>query len=418
MKTAKKILAIILSIAMLLGMGATNAFAADIGDEIKWSIIYEDGEEYVNFYEFGGTLKEGENAINGNSDDYIEKVYEFEAAQAGYYFITSDEWFMVADEYKNGEATNSADYECMYYVTEEEDYIYGEIYYLPAGTALIASDLYFDLDTNISIEYLGELSELKFNEEDLSCLIFGDEINYSEEGNFVEIPAKYTAEFTNGKIFNYTYEYTVFSTNGTLAEGENVIIYDFLGNETEVYANFYEITYFVDSIELQKNDRHLDAKYYYDGNIEYFDLGDEPEYVIVNFTDGTSQAFEFYYGPSYTNNTITLPNGEEVYVYAYLDYNDEGEICFVAGMADHRFIEEPCSIEAVSFNENFDRFSENLIYIIENGLDFIVYRLEYMADALAYGDFEYFMYQLERLFNSPYLGYFFGEISSFINYYI
>lgn len=417
MKTAKKVIAIILSIATLLCMGATNAFAAEIGDEIKWTTIYEDGEEYY-YYEFGGTLNEGENVIIGDYEGWYEKVYEFEAAQEGYYFITSDYWIKIAQAYQNEEAFNNADWCEMCYMTAEDDYTWGKVYYLPAGTALIAAETYYDYENNVNIEYLGDISELTFDEESLSCNILGVDAYYYEEEGYIEFYAAFTAEFTNGKVLTADDIYVYTETNGAIAEGENVIPFTFLEYETEIYVDFYDITYFVESIELQKNDLHLNAKYYYDGAIEYFDLGDKPEYVTVNYTDGTSRAFEFYYGPSYTNNTIILPNGREVYVYAYLDTNDEGEICFVAGMADHNFIEEPCTIDGVSFSENFDHFSENLTYIIEDGLHFIVNRFEYMADALAYGDFEYFMYQLQRLFESPYLGYFFGEISSFINYYI
>lgn len=417
MKTAKKALAIILSIAMFCGIGVTNAFAAEIGDEIKWTTTYEDGEEYYNYYEFGGTLNEGENVIIGDYEGWYEKVYEFEAAQEGYYFITSDYWIRIAQTYQNEEAFNNAAFQEMYYMTAEDDYTWGNVYYLPAGTALIAAETYYDYENNVNIEYLGDISELTFDEESLSCNILGEDAYYDAEENYVEFPALYTVEFTNGTVLESDY-YVYAETNGALVNGENAVTFTFLEYETEIYVDFYDITYFVESIELQKNDLHLNAKYYYDGVIEYLDLGDKPEYVTVNYTDGTSRAFEFYYGPSYTNNTIILPNGREVYVYAYLDTNDEGEICFVAGMADHNFIEEPCTIDGVSFSENFDHFSENLTYIIEDGLDFIVYRFEYMADALAYGDFEYFMYQLQRLFESPYLGYFFGEISSFINYYI
>lgn len=418
MKTAKKVLAIILSIAMLCGIGVTNAFAAEIGDEIKWTNTYEDGEEYYNYYEFGGTLTEGENVFtNEYNDGWSELVFEFEAAQAGYYFMTYDNWYRVAETYQNEEAFNNAAFQEMYYMTAEDDYTWGKVYYLPAGTALINADIYYYEESVFNIEYLGDINEIKFDEETLSCNILGEDAYYDAEENYVEFPALYTVEFTNGTVLESDY-YVYVETNGALVNGENAVTFTFLEYETEIYVDFYDITYFVESIELQKNDLHLNAKYYYDGVIEYFDLGDKPEYVTVNYTDGTSRAFEFYYGPSYTNNTIILPNGREVYVYAYLDTNDEGEICFVAGMADHNFIEEPCTIDGVSFSENFDHFSENLTYIIEDGLDFIVYRFEYMADALAYGDFEYFMYQLQRLFESPYLGYFFGEISSFINYYI
>lgn len=419
MKTAKRLTALILSIAMLLCMGATNAFATNIGDEIKWTVRYDYGDgdynEYVYHYTFEGTLTEGENTITGNGDGWDYAVYEFEAAQAGYYWAEGT-WNNVAEQYQNGEAKNYADSIEMLYAVGEDDYVWGNVYYLPAGTSLFRVETYSGEALTLDIEYLGDSAELDFNEETLECLILGYDAYYYKEEGLVEIEGvEYTATFSNGKVLESSDWYEMFETNGNIGSGDNTLIYDFLGNDTEVTAGIYEITDFVDSIELQKHEDHLNAKYYYDGSIEYFDLGDKPEYVVVNFTDGSNGTFEFYYGPSYTNNTIILPNGKEIYVYAYLEYNDEDEICFVAGMADHNFIEDPCYIEAASFAENFDYLTEKIGYYIENGAENLGWAIRELFYDITNGYWEWISYDLQNIFNSYYLEKIFNEISLFFS---
>lgn len=419
MKTAKKLTALLLCIAMLLGMGATNAFAANIGDEIKWTVRYDydDGDytEYVYHYTLEGTLTEGENTITGNGDGWDYAAYEFNAAQAGYYWV-EDVWCNVAEQYQNGEAKNYADYKEMYYEIGEEEYTYGFVYYLPAGTSLFRVETYSGEELDMNIEFLGDVSEIKFDEKALECLILDYDAYYIEEEDTVELEGvEFTATFSNGKTLESGDWYEIFKTNGNIGSGDNTLIYDFLGYETEVTAGIYEITDFVESIELQKYDEHLDAKYYYDGSIEYFDLGDKPEYVTINFTDGTGAIVEFYYGPSYTNNTFGLPNGKEIYVYAYLDYNDEGEICFVAGIADHNYIEEPCYIESASFSENFDRLTTKIGYYIERGAEDLGWAIRELFYDITHGYWNWISYDLQNLFNSYYLKRIFNEISLFFS---
>lgn len=416
MKTAKKLTALLLCIAMLLGIGATSAFAANVGDEIKWTVSYWDDYEYVNHYTLAGTLNEGENTVTGTSEYWDFVVCEFEAAQAGYYYFTSDYWNDIAEQYQNGVAKDFADREEMYFEISEDEGIYGDVYYLPAGTSLIRVETYNYDETTVNIEYLGDVAEIKFDEADLEDRILGNDVYLIEEENTLEAEnCNYSVTFSNGKTLDSDNWYTVFETNSTIVKGDNTLAFDFLGYETEVTMGIYEITDFVESIELQKHEDHLNAKYYYDGTIEHFDLGDKPEYVIVNFTDGTSGTFEYYYGPSYTNNTITLPNGKEVYVYAYLDYNEEGQICFVAGMADHHFIEEPCYIESASFAENFDHLSENISYCINSGVEYFSWSVRELIYDIVNGNFYWIMYDIQNIFNSYYLTSIFSEISMFIS---
>lgn len=413
MKTTKKLVAILLSIAMLLGIGATNAFAANIGDFITWT--FDDG--VYGLILFNGTVAEGSNAITGYDDEYDYCAYEFDATQAGYYFLSTDYYLEVADEYANDEAKDFASYEEMYYLDAEGEETYGYVYYFDAETVMIAVDSFYN-DVTLDIEYLGDVSAVTLDEEDVDCLIFGHNAYNEEDSIYVE-GADYSVTFANGKTLKSADWGFVLETNGAIATGENALKFDFLGYETEVIVGLYEITDFVESIELQKFDNHLNTRIYYDGAIEYFDLGDKPEYVIVNYTDGTSKTFEFYYGPSYTNNTITLPNGEEVYLYAWQTFeHDCGTTHFVAGMADHNFIDEPCVIEVASFSENFRYFSDNISNIIDYGMEDITYHVAEMMFALKYGFFEYFSYHFGELFAGDTLSWIFAEISAFAGFYL
>lgn len=417
MKTAKKLTALFLCIAMLLGIGVTNAFAAGIGDEIKWYETYEDGEEIYYTVPYAGTVSEGENEITYDAEGWNRVACEFDAAQAGYYFVTSYYYHDIAEQYQNGEAKNYAECKEMYYMIGEDDYAYGYVYYLPAGKSLFGIGTYYSEPSEITIEYLGDIANVNFDEKALECLILGYDAYYIEEENLVELEGtEYTIDFTNGKTLNGSEWYVLFETNGAIGSGDNALTFDFLGYETEVIAGIYEITDFVESIELQKHDIHLDTKIYYDGHVEYIDLGDKPEYVTINFTDGTGAIVEFYYGPSYANNTFGLPNGKEIYVYAWQEYDYEnGGTYFVVGIANHDYIKEECFIEKASFSENFSHFSNEMSTIITYGIEDLTSDIAELFYDLTHGYFSWLMYDLQQIFESYYLKRMFNEISMFIS---
>ena len=117
MKTAKKLTAILLCIAMLLGIGATSAFALETGDIIEWS-----GPDWCDTYIYSGTLKEGAQDVEGGDDfDTNSLCFEFTAEKDGYYKFTVYEieigWVGIADSYTADTASIGWDNEYLWTYT-------------------------------------------------------------------------------------------------------------------------------------------------------------------------------------------------------------------------------------------------------------------------------------------------------------
>ncbi len=424
MKATKKITAILLCIAMLLGISATSAFALEIDDTVEWSI---DGDYLAGTFIYGGTLKEGAQDLEGGRDyDTNSLCYEFAAEKDGYYKITvyasEIPWVGIADSYTSSTASGTLDY--LWYGNETEtdaerkDFC---LYYLSKGTYLVGMD--FSTENHaaceVRVDYIAEsITDVTFDEKVTKDLIISEDVWEEEELHYFE--TDYTITFSNGEKLELDYDNS-FSLIADLdkpwAEGENKLTIVLPGYEKEITATAYEITHFVKDIEIPNIDDYLVSYEWYSG-YGYYKFGETEEDVIVTYTDGTKKTFNYFYdGENDIYNTdITLPNGREIHLYTYQESDeDTGKRIFYAGIAGHRYIEEECEIKKVSFANNLSELGEN----IERYFTWYINDFSWYIESLQYCDsIEEFLTRIGRIFGSDLFRNIGDEISDFINYYI
>lgn len=151
----KKFTAIILSLAMLFGVGAVSASASEIGDTVYWD-YYGDNNGF-HIHEIDGYLEIGETTVYPVGT-YYYATYELEVEESGCYLIdhrdTDD--LEIAEIYENGYAYGSE--ECS---LPDDD---GErIYYLEKGTALFRIAPYEDGSTVRISPYGGERPAITYD---------------------------------------------------------------------------------------------------------------------------------------------------------------------------------------------------------------------------------------------------------------
>lgn len=424
MKTAKKLTAILLCIAMLLGIGATSAFALEIDDTIEWTY-----EEWTDTYIYSGTLKEGAQDVEGGDDYRTNSLcYEFTAEKDGYYqitvYATEIPWVGIADSYTSSTASGTLDY--LWYGNEtktdaeKKDFC---LYYLSKGTYLIGMDFNTDNQAacEVRIDYIAEsITDVTFDEKATKDLIFGENV-WGEEEKFHYFETDYIITFSNGKKLELDYDNSFLLTaelDKPWTKGENKLTLVLPGYEKEITATVYEITHFVKDIEIPDIDDYLVSYEWYNG-YGYTDFGSaEPEEVIVTYTDGTKKTFNYFYNSEEDiyNTNITLPNGREIHLYTHQETDeDTGKRFFIAGIAEHIYLKEECEITKVSFVNNLSELGENI------GKCFTWYANDFSwyIESLQYCDsIEEFFIHIGRIFGSDLFRNIGDEISDFINYYL
>lgn len=423
MKTTKKLTAILLCIAMLLGIGAINSFAFEINDTVEWS--YEN--YWTDNYIYSGTLKEGAQDIEGGDDyDTDELCFEFTAEKDGYYKITvygiEIPFVCIADSYTDSTASGVADY--LWYCDKTENDVERKeycIYNLSKGTYLVG--MRFNIENpaacEVRVDYISEsISDVTYDEDITKDLIINEDVWEDEETHYFE--TDYTITFLNGETLKLNNSYSnslSAKVNKPWTEGENKLTIVLPGYEKEITATAYEITHFVKDIEIPNIDKYLVSYKWYNG-FGYYEFGETEEDVIVTYTDGTKKTFNYYFDDENDiyNTDITLPNGKEIHLYAHQTTDEEsGKRIFYAGIADHRFIEEECEIKT-------ERFSDNLLLLGKNTLIYFECYLEdflWCIDCLKYCEsVDEFIYYIRILFGSDLFGNISAEFSEFTNYYL
>lgn len=421
MKTAKKLTAILLCIAMLLGIGATSAFALEIGDNIEWS-----GPDWCDTYIYSGTLKEGAQDVEGGDDyDTDELCYEFTAEKDGYYKITvygiEIPFVCIADSFTNSTASGMVDY--IWYCDETENDVERKeycIYNLSKGTYLVG--MRFNIENpaacDVRVDYIAEsITDVTYDESKYQDLIIGYDVY--EDDEYYDPGSDYAVTFSNGETLKLDYDYSGSlraKVNKSWVEGENKLTLILPGYEKEITATAYEITHFVKDIEIPNIEKYLVSYKWYNG-FGYYEFGETEEDVIITYTDGTKKTFNYYFDEENDiyNTEITLPNGKEIYLYAY-QVNDRaaGKRFFIAGIAEHNFIDEECEIVTEGFAANLILFTEN----IGKHFEWHFEELSWYIEELKYSNtIEGIMYYLGRIFGSQLFENIRYEISDFTGYY-
>ncbi len=207
----KKITAIILVFAMLIGIGAVSVSAAQIGDTIRWD--YRGDSTAIYIYELDGHLKLGENTIPPVIDDEwnddFDVVYEFEVEKAGCYLIDhrdtdrdDNDGLKIAEIYENG-------YACGFEEGSLPDDDGELIYWLDKGTALFGINVKEEGSTVSIKPYDGERPSLTYDVDNYIESVEIENFEYYTTSyerfngtysfaNPMEDGAKITVNFKNG----------------------------------------------------------------------------------------------------------------------------------------------------------------------------------------------------------------------------
>lgn len=389
----KKALSLILAVIMAFG-GITAAFAAEIGDTLKW---YFDEELYE--YSYQGEITEGTLTISNELGG--ENYYTFNAEKAGFYSFEYDYWnndiyFYTPEKIENGIAYNSlvtSDYSN--YETEE----FIDIFYLNVGENIIGADVYYvnGESADIEIEFLGETAAIVIEDE---LVIDYDAYNYAD--HYVIYDAA-KAVFPSGKEIPLNYLESVPET--VALEGENTSNCIVSGQKVSATFTACSIDKYVKDVSITNVEKYLTLTQNYDGNYDYdYPLGEK---IVVTFTDGTTK--EILIGED--DEMFTLPNGREYWIYYYYD-TFVREPALVITLGDNILKSYKCTVEEAPVSEKFAAMFEENINNMKNSSYYFRVAL---ASLFTMRDIEDLSYELQRA------AYYFGRsfecfVDIFVNF--
>ncbi len=377
MKTIKKLSAIIFFFAAILCFATICASALEKGDTIEWS--YDDIEDEAFYFEYGGKLTEGKNSIKEPEKAIL---YEFDVKKSGVYLVSLDEntepyievYICFAEKYENSKAFNRLDG----YITTE-----GTLYYFNEETQLLHIDANCE-QLSFDIEYLGDVNDITLSEylsgdiliEGMDLFLLEDENEYHYYSNY-----GFIAEFTGGRIIDThtDFAYSDFKCIDKPVNGANRVEFEFMGFKKEVTLNVYDITYFIESIEIENLEKYTETYEYYDGSFEYTSFAEFPPNIKLNFSDGTSKSLKYS-----IDNFYTLPNGKDFNIYITL-YDDviNGKRSFAVWGYGHKYIEGKSPVHKANPQKNYALFSKKHMNILNSYSFYISYCIEriYSSDS-------------------------------------
>ncbi len=407
----KKLIAIILTLAMIFGAFSVSSFAFSNGDKLTFRYLdstekdlYYIGEAFEgeNYFEYGG----GQTSV----------FYEFNAKESGYYS---------ANVYYACFAQKISDSEAVQIESKAFYYDEGCCYiYLEEGTYYIADSFITAYpepeDIRVTIEYLGEFVEVTYDESAFDCAVEGTDVDMYNKELFGANPE---IVFENGSLRDYGGKIGLFC-DGELKIGENNVKFEIAGVEFEEVLKIVSIRETIESIEIEDLDVFTVAYEYYfsdinNGSFGYVNPADYGTKVTVNYKDGTKITVDYCYDyktDDYKTN-IPLPDGTELPLAIYQTcFHEDGKIYLLATCEGVVLLEEECRIEKVSMDDNlnhlFGEVNKYSEYLFEN----ISWCFEYMFNPEGLG----FMYYFEHLFSGSFnlAKIIFDEIALFIGYYL
>ena len=402
MKTAKKLTALFLCLAMLLSVGVIGAGAIEKGDEIEFTYTDDDGDTFNYIYSYQGTLTEGLNSFPNN---YDYEAYSFDAEKAGYYYVVSSFCSVdIAEKCENNTASGRI---------KQEDWLHdsnsniGSLFYLPAGTSVFLINNRAEYySSSVYIEYYGEFESFSVPDKEV-CYLSGYDFGIIETDNngstqyeYYFYPFALDFHFSNGKTLFSDRDFSEhFYSDSKMVNGENVLIADFVNEKLQIKLDLYEISYFVEKMEFSNIDKYLNYKEYYNGECEYPNYGSyDTETVTVTFTDSTKKDFEYfvYYDMEIIYTSIALPNGKTfmpdfcffptkngtkklvVFNSYFKDFSND---CYEDSSLETVYFEADCTATKASLSENLMLLKKNITYHIEDIPSLIRWNLIGMLEA-------------------------------------
>lgn len=345
MKFIKKSTALLLCFAVLLSASLVCAYAESPEDDSQYVDINPENVGYV------GAIFEGkENHVDWA--DFPGCQYyaaEFTASESGYYRFSDNDAIV---------AYQKSDSETRFKKVEGESFYCDGNYFihLEAGLYHVLFDNYM-----VFITSLGELEKITYEKSAFRKAVNG---------------LDFCAVSKSGKVINalyYTFPTAVFEKESVLMGnfinltcdqdivlGENEVSFVLLGQEFTETLELIEINDMIDSIDIG------DIKSWYDGLAL-------PEYITVNFSDGTcatENCYEdFWEGKNSVSSFMKFPNGRYYDVIACFSYendNNKYENCKLNIQirsnyfrSKIHFSDESFEVKPTGIKENIDRFFKN-----------------------------------------------------------
>lgn len=377
----KKTLSILLAIIIALSTCSLAAFAADADEEQHY--YWEDDE-----YSVAGVL--GADMVTIKSTDSLSfNCYEINASQSGVYVVSVDTLGMtsvvacgVSDYIDNRCNIYTKDYWHGYY----EDDVFTKCYCIEMKEnekSYLFVDLYGEGSAEVTFDYLGAVKDFTSD----TVLLSGNNMDcyYEDGGMIAEFGYLIKASFESGKSICFWAEgYSELTDEYDTKSVETTV--DFLGKEFTINLSIMWMRDVIKSIELPDGFKPSYTQAY---SFDDYDEEEYPEYIIINFTDGTSQKYDLFF-------ETKVPALGDIAILPYGEY--DGDYFFVrVGDYSEEF---DATMNKQSASEIAKGFFSNFYSRIAYWLDWIKFDV---GNALpSQGDIAEINYDLKQLFLSLY----------------
>lgn len=386
-KTIKSAIAMLL--AAIIACGSLTAFAATPTD-INWN--FGGDEPWV--YSYAGELTVGDKSSYVEATEENLNVYcTFEIEEEGYYRVASTyyytEWTGIPEKFENG----------VYYDTKNclslGEYLREDIYYFEADEYVLGFDFRENGSEEVSVEFLGDIEAIEYDESCLDKLIMDYTIYEADEDDsngaayYIDITSGGTYKFTNGYERSVDYIGFMVFTDETIEKGEHEVelgLWAFPYRETAT-LNVVEVSDLIAKIEMTNAEKYAELVYHYNG--EYYSHNIEGETLTVTYTDGTVETVENFDGWCYLEKY-------GFWVDAYHGYDEElGEV-FTVEALNERYIELPCTYRDATVSENLGQYGSININSISRAFRRLGY---YFEDAVNSGSIAGFFSGIQYMFS-------------------
>lgn len=300
MKTAKRLIAVLLSAILILGLLPCSVFADSSSEELVCKYYF--GNETT--YKYGGVLCPGENTFSDAEKD-TPYYFTFVPEQTGVYCFDKEVAGITADTDDN--QCSAEDFEDLLTLYTEDDDSRADYSFLTTGTTYY---VLIDSFEGVVISFEGTVTDV---EPSIPLVDLVD--------NWDVVDVK--TGFKNGRVLDLEMAVT-FSSDKTLYGWgfyfdsgeftEDSAIWNHLGFEKTFTYNAIDIKDMVSSVEPKNS---VEFVKYYDGKVAFAD----PVTLVIRFSDGTStevviEDYDYFY-------TFSAPNCRNYRVYLDADENDE-----------------------------------------------------------------------------------------------
>ncbi len=352
-----------MALALIMVFGSIPAFAAQIGDTIKW---YDDDGAIIKECVLTDII-DIDDTITINAESGKRKYsYILNAEKTGYYAFIETGYpnVYIAPKYENGSAYSDPGYFDSLICNDTSNYPDAIIVYLEAGEVFFTTYVYDMESATVSFEFLGEeITNVEYEQEYLEDLIIGCEVSEDSDSFQLEHFSTVDITFSSGKKVSDIFTDRLFRYDAPLKEGKNTGNMEILNHKEPVTFTAYPVSKYIESMEISNIQKILDVKINYRN--EYIYPAVHEETVTVKFTDGTS--IEVQPSPD-INVGMDFINGHRYRLRTLYNETDDGMI-FGLGFGKHLFNEgtpilfsAPCKVSKLSFAENLKILSETITW--------------------------------------------------------